>query len=434
MDFNETHPLLSGLTLETGLATRPAPGEAYLPRFERIEDMIKTMRPYLPVRCFHPEAITKSAKEFLEGFPGKVFYAVKANPSPYVIRRLVEAGVCRFDVASINEMALVHSVAPGAHMAFMHTIKNRESIRKAYFVYGIRDFAVDCTEELYKILEETNTAQDLSIHVRLSMPQDMSSHPLSKKFGASADEAVVLLNDAAKVAHKVGLCFHVGHLCYDHKQYSRALAYAAGVIKQAEVEIDVLDVGGGFARSFPGHEASLLSDYFSTLREGIASLNLPETCQIWGEPGLALVADSESLVVRVELRKGDSLYINDGTYGSLFDAAKYADKKRFPVTLVRLGRKSSTVLHAFEFYGPTCDSVDHMPGPFMLPKDAREGDWIIIGRQGAYGGVFQTTFNGFYSTLEAEITGQQPLVNKKRNKKLSSSVVATSKSSEILEQ
>lgn len=392
----------------------PEPG---LPRHASVDTMVKALRPNIPVRCLHPEAIAQSAQQFLEGFPGFVFYAVKANPNPYVIRQLYKAGIRRFDVASLNEIVSIRAMFPEAHLAFMHPIKNREAIRAAYFEHGVRDFAVDTFEELHKVLEETRSAADLSIHVRLAMPEDMAFHALSKKFGAPADMAVTLLQDAARVAHKVGLCFHVGHLCFDHRQYTRAIGYAADVIRTAGVELDVFNVGGGFARSFPGHEASNLDDYFTAIRDALKDLKLPKNCQVWGEPGLALVADGESLVVRVELRKGDALYINDGTYGSLFDSAKYADRKRFPVQLIRVGRKCSSVLQPFEFYGPTCDSIDHMPGPFMLPKDTREGDWIVIGRQGAYGYAMQTKFNGFHSDLQVEISNEAASLPKRRTRK-----------------
>ncbi|MBV8060912.1 MAG: type III PLP-dependent enzyme, partial [Alphaproteobacteria bacterium] len=341
-------------------------------RFGSVEEMVRSLRPSMPVRCFYPAAIDAAAAEFIEGFPGDILYAVKANPNTAVIARLFGAGVTRFDVASLQEIELVHGVSPDAFMAYMHPIKSRESIHAAYHTYGIRTFAIDCFEEMHKILEETQAATDLTLVIRLAMPDDMAHHALSKKFGAQADEAVLLLQDAAKVASKVGLCFHVGHLCTDHVQYRRAIDYAAKIIEQAGVELDVFDVGGGFARTFPGMEASALSDYFTTIKDGLATLHLPQGCKIWCEPGLALAADSESLVVRVELRKGNALYINDGTYGSLFDAAKYTDKKRFPVHLIRVSRKASQIMQPFEFYGPTCDSIDHMPGPFVLPKDARE--------------------------------------------------------------
>jgi len=406
MDYNEMQMGALAANPATGFATETP--EITLPRFASVEDMVKAVRPNLPVHCMHPEQLAKAAQAFLQGFPGRSFYAVKANPDPYVLQKLHAAGIRNFDVASLGEIKLVHGLFPAAHLAFMHPIKSREAIRAAYFIYGVRDFAVDTFEELHKILEETNCAADLSIHVRLAMPDDMAFHALSKKFGAPADIAVTLLQDAAKVSHKVGLCFHVGHLCFDHQQYARAISYAAEIIKAAGVELDVFNVGGGFARSFPGHEASALDDYFGVIRDSVKKLKLPKTCQVWGEPGLAMAADSETLVVRIELRKGDALYINDGTYGSLFDAAKYADKKRFTVQMIRVGRKCSTVMQPFEFYGPTCDSIDHMPGPFMLPKDAREGDWIAISHIGAYGRSFRTKFNGFHEDMQVEIDPSMP--------------------------
>jgi ornithine decarboxylase len=409
MDYRETSPVSGELV---GVNQQPAFDSeilaSSLPRFASIEDMVKALRPNEPVRCIHPDMIVQSAQEFLQGFPGLVFYALKANPNPHVIRRLWQAGVRRFDVASLNEIILIHGMFPDARMAFMHPCKNREAIARAYFEYGIRDFVTDSFEELYKILEETKTAADLSIHIRMGMPQDMSGHSLSKKFGASPEETVKLLQDSAKVANKIGLCFHVGHLCFDHTQYARAIGFAAEVIAQSGVELDVFDLGGGFARSFPGQEAPSLEDYFTTIRQELAKLRLPENCQVWGEPGLALTVDSESLVVRVELRKGNALYINEGTYGALFDAAGFRDQKRFPVQLIRVGKKCSSVMQSFELYGPTCDSIDHMPGPFMLPKDTREGDWIVIGRQGAYGYSMQTKFNGFYSDQQVEIDPKAP--------------------------
>jgi ornithine decarboxylase len=425
MEYSTNFPSVDDVIIPIDRTADDDPASNELPRFASIDDMVKTLRPNVPVRCIHPDAIASAAREFLDGFPGFAFYAVKANPNPHVLRHLYTNGIRRFDVASLNEISTLRGMFPDAHLAFMHPIKNREAIRRAYFEFGVRDFAVDTFEELHKILEETQAAADLSIHVRLAMPDDMAFHALSKKFGASADVAVTLLQDAAKVANRVGLCFHVGHLCFDHNQYARAIGHAADVIKTAGVELDVFNVGGGFARSFPGHEASALTDYFTVIRDSVKALKLPKNCQIWGEPGLALVADGESLVVRVDLRKGDALYINDGTYGSLFDAAKYADKKRFAVSLIRKGRKHSSVMHPFEFYGPTCDSIDHMPGPFMLPKDTREGDWIVISRQGAYGFAMQTKFNGFHSDAMVEISPNTAPQTRRRGRKPNLTLVAS---------
>lgn len=403
MNYNGALPTNGGLVTSTNRAQNASSYDSDLQRFSSIEEMVKALRPEQPVRCLHPKAFANAAKEFLAGFPGTTFYAVKSNPSPYALAQLYKAGIRHFDVASLKEIALLRDMFPDAFLTFMHPIKNRGAIRKAYFDYGVRDFAVDTFEELHKILEETKVAADLTIHVRMATSVDSGKINLSTKFGAASEMATTLLQDAAKVANKVGLCFHVGHLCLDKDAFANAISLAKTVIAASGVELDVFDVGGGFSRSFPGMDAPLLAEYFLTIKESLKALNLPKTCQVWSEPGLALASEGESLVVRVELRKGDFLYINDGTYGSLFDAAGHQMKKRFPVQLVRLGRKASNESHPFQFYGPTCDSIDVMPGPFMLPKDVREGDWIIIGNQGAYGSAMQTGFNGFDSALQVEI-------------------------------
>lgn len=403
MNYNEALPTAGNLVTSTAKTQRASLHDSDLQRFSSIEEMVKALRPEQPVRCLHPQAFAEAAREFLTGFPGTTFYAVKSNPSPYALAQLYKAGIRHFDVASLKEIALLREMFSDAFLTFMHPIKNRGAIRKAYFDYGVRDFAVDTFEELHKILEETKVAADLTIHIRMATSTDSGKINLSTKFGAPPDMAATLLQDAAKVANKVGLCFHVGHLCLDKQAFAEAIALAKTVIDASGVELDVFDVGGGFGRPFPGMEAPSLTDYFSIIKDSLRTLNLPKTCQIWSEPGLALAAEGESLVVRVELRKGDFLYINDGTYGSLFDAAGHQMQKRFPVQLVRPGRKANLELHPFQFYGPTCDSIDVMPGPFMLPKDVREGDWIIISNQGAYGSAMQTGFNGFDSTLQVEI-------------------------------
>ena len=404
MNYNDALTTAGTRMTVTKAARNESLHDMALPRFSTIEEMVKALRPEQPARCLHPKAFADAAHQFLTGFPGTTFYAVKSNPSPYALTQLYKAGIRHFDVASLKEIALLRDILPKAYLTFMHPIKNRGAIRKAYFEYGVRDFAVDTFEELHKILEETKVAADLTIHVRMATAGHQGKINLSSKFGATPEIAATLLHDAAKVANKVGLCFHVGHLCLDHEAFAHAIELARTVIATSGVELDVFNVGGGFGRSFPGMDAPPLSDYFTTIKNSLKTLDLPKSCQVWSEPGLALAAEGESLVVRVELRKGDFLYINDGTYGSLFDAAGHQMQKRFPVQLVRPGRKVSNELHPFQFYGPTCDSIDVMPGPFMLPKDVREGDWIIISNQGAYSSAMQTGFNGFDSSLQVEIS------------------------------
>jgi ornithine decarboxylase len=143
-----------------------------------------------------------------------------------------------------------------------------------------------------------------------------------------------------------------------------------------------------------------LADYVGAVERGFSEMMVHESTELWCEPGRALVAEGSSLLTRVELRKGDALYLNDGAYGSLFDAAHA--KWRFPVKLVRAD-ESDAPLKPFQLYGPTCDSLDQMPGPFWLPGDVGEGDYVEIGMLGAYGVAMATRFNGFGDLETAEV-------------------------------
>ncbi|MGE3624480.1 MAG: type III PLP-dependent enzyme, partial [Bdellovibrionales bacterium] len=408
MDYNEALPMAGTVVAnDTSLGIDTLDGG--LLRFASPEDMVKSLRPAQPVHCMHPEALTERAALFLEHFPGAALYAIKANPDPYVLQRLYAAGIRHFDVASLGEVKLVRGMFPNAHLAFMNPVKSREAIRAAYFEYGVRDFVIDTFEELHKILEETKVAADLGIVVRLGMPKGSAACELSGKFGCTPDVAVSLLRDADKVAHRTGISFHVGSQTLDPASYASAIRKAGEVIKEAGVRIDIFDIGGGFPIPHLGMDILPLTDYFDVIRQEIARLKLPKSCQIWSEPGRALSGTCTTLVVRVELRKGDVLYINDGSYGNMFEVCSMGWKNN--VSLIRPARKGGRKMPAkalmpFRFYGPTCDSVDHMAGPFMLPEDICEGDWIAIRGMGSYMAASQSRFNGFYSDFQVEISGE----------------------------
>jgi len=402
MDYNEALPM-AGVAVESRLGTEtPYSG---LSRFASVEDMVKTLRPAQPVHCMHPEALAERAAEFIQHFPGHTLYAVKANPDPYVLQRLHAAGIKHFDVASLGEVRQLRGLFPDAHLAFMNPVKSREAIRAAYFDYGVRDFVIDTFEELHKILEETKVAADLTIVVRIGMPKGSAACQLTGKFGCLPDVAVSLLRDADKVAHKVGLSFHVGSQTLDPNSYAAAIQKAGEVIRRSGVSMDIFDIGGGFPIPYLGMETPSLTAYFDVIKQEIAKLKLPKGCQIWSEPGRALSGTCSTLVVRVELRKGDVLYINDGSYGNMFEVCSMNWKNT--ASLIRPARKgrkpSPKALAPFRFYGPTCDSVDYMAGPFMLPEDICEGDWIAIRGMGAYMAASQSHFNGFYSDFQVEI-------------------------------
>ena len=379
-----------------------------------VADVVRELEPDVPLICTRPEELRKKARAFLDGFPGEVLYAVKCNPDAEVLGHLVEGGIRHFDAASMAEIRQVRSVFPDALIHFMHPVKARSAIRSAYFEHGVRDFVLDSFAELHKILAETKNAADLVLVVRLAMPKGQAVYDLSGKFGAKPGDAAQLLKACAKVAAKVGLSFHVGSQCVDPAAYGRALDLAGQVIAESGVALDVLDVGGGFPVAYADQQPQPLSHFFAAINRGVAKLDLPAHCRLWCEPGRALVAESQSVVVQVQAKKGGALYINDGVYGSLADAGA-AVGLRFPVRVIpqNTGRRSSGVrggrLRAFEFFGPTCDSADRMRGPFLLPSDIQVGDWIEIGQVGAYGRVLSTGFNGFDEILRATVDDRPPV-------------------------
>ncbi len=369
--------------------------------YSTVPKMVRKLRPEAPVHCLRPHVIEAAAKLFLANFPGEVMYSVKSNPEPLVLKYLWASGIRHFDVASVPEIDLVRKLLPQAEMCFMHPIKSREAIKKAYFEYGIRDFSLDSSEELQKILEMTGSARDLGLHVRLGLPKGTAAHDLSGKFGIAPEAAPALLKVARKVGKRLGLCFHVGSQCMDPESYRAAIKIVGEVLEKSKVKLDVLDIGGGFPSSYPGLVPAALDQYFSTICDAVKSLPIGKDCKLWCEPGRALVAEGGSVVVRVELRKNDALYINDGTYGSLFDGG--FPGLVYPVRLIRQSGRTTKKLAGFRFFGPTCDSLDAMKGPFMLPENVVEGDWIEIGQLGAYGATFQTKFNGFHSDHTVEV-------------------------------
>ncbi|AZS22838.1 MULTISPECIES: type III PLP-dependent enzyme [unclassified Caulobacter] len=366
-------------------------------------DLVRERSPERPVAMVRPDAVAVAARWFQAEFKGDVFYAVKANPSPWVIRELAKSGVRSFDVASLNEVELVAQEAPGSRMAFMHPVKSRAAISAAYFDHGVKTFSFDTHEELAKILDATGQAKDLNLIVRMGVQAEGAAYSLSGKFGVEMHNAPALLLAARRATQDLmGVSFHVGSQCMRPTAFQAAMAQASRALVRAGVLADVVDVGGGFPSIYPGMVPPDLSEYLAAIDRGFAEMMVHETTELWCEPGRALVAEASSLLVKVELKKGDALYLNDGSYGSLFDAAHM--KWPFPV---KLYRKSGEVveegLKPFRFYGPTCDSVDHMPGPFYLPESVDEGDYIEIGMLGAYGVAMNTRFNGFGETDTVEV-------------------------------
>ncbi len=358
-----------------------------------------------------PHAAARAAQFFAQRFPGTSMYAVKANPSPDLLRLLWANGITHYDVASIAEVRLVRALIPEATLCFMHPVKTPRAIAEAYHQHGVRTFSLDTLEELEKIVgacaaADGTPAGDLNLLVRLRVSSEHSELSLAAKFGVDLVDAAPLLQATRQHCDALGICFHVGSQAMTPFAYVQALDRVRAAIAQAAVTVDIVDVGGGFPSSYPGMEPPPLDDYFAIIHRHFEALPISYNAELWAEPGRALCAEYSSVVVRVEKRRGDELYINDGAYGALFDAA-HVDW-RFPVAA--LEDDLTQPLAGFAFYGPTCDDADYMKGPFQLPADIQAGDYIEIGMLGAYGAAMKTGFNGF-GAAQAVIVGDEPMAS-----------------------
>ena len=365
----------------------------------------EALTPSYPVYCLAPRLLEASARRFLEDFPGRVLYAVKCNPHPRVLQALYDAGIHHFDTASLPEIAQVREAFRNASAYFMHPVKSRAVIAMAYRAYGVKCFVVDHPAELAKVLDATG-GEGVAIVVRLKTPEVEALYNLSAKFGAEPALAAELLRQVQDEGLRPGLSFHVGSQCLSPDAYAQALAITGEVIEKSGVEPHILDVGGGFPIAYPGQKAPPIEDYVQAIKKGIEGLGLRNDCVLMCEPGRAIVANGCSLLVQVLLRKEDEIYINDGIYGSLSEMV--VARMRLPVRLIRLGGEPSAEMREFTVYGPTCDSVDVLPGTFRLPADVREDDWIEIGQIGAYSNAVATRFNGFFADTFVEVENGFP--------------------------
>ena len=370
-------------------------------KFNSVVELVKQLKPTEPVYCIRRKSIKISSKYFKDKFPGKVLYAVKTNPNPFVLKTIIESGINNFDIASIKEVEVIKKIDPKANCSYMHTVKSRENINEAYFKHGIKAFSLDTKDELIKIIESTNHAKDLELFVRVAVSNEHAEIDLSKKFGAISSEACGLLRLTKQYAKKIGLSFHVGSQCMHPISYAKGVAEIGNIIKRTRIIPDVINIGGGFPTIYPDLIPQSLECYFEEIKKALTNLKLSKLPEIICEPGRAIVAESGSTIVRVSLRKKQKLYINDGTYGTLFDAG--VPNIVYPSRLITNGRIVSKKLTSFDFYGPTCDSMDYMKGPFILPNNIKENDYIELGQLGAYGLTFRTDFNGLYSNNIFEV-------------------------------
>ena len=370
-------------------------------KFKTVDELVSQLKPEKPVYCIRKKPIHVASKTFQNKFPGKILYAVKTNPHPEVLKTIIESGIENFDVASIQEIKDIRAIKQNAKCSYMHTVKSRESIKEAYFDYNVKTFSLDTKDELIKILESTNQAKDLELFVRVAVSNEHAEIDLSKKFGALGSEASALLRLTKQYAKKIGLSFHVGSQCMHPISYAKGITEIGNIIKKTKILPNYINIGGGFPAIYPDLIPQSLDNYFEEIKKSLENLKLEKIPEIMCEPGRALVAESGSTIVRVNLRKKQKLYINEGTYGTLFDAG--TPNIVYPSRLIKSGKIISKKLTAFDFYGPTCDSMDYMKGPFLLPNNIKENDYIELGQLGAYGLTFRTQFNGYYSNEIYEV-------------------------------
>ncbi len=377
------------------------PSDVELPRFASVERLIERLKPIEPVYVLHPEKFRVAARRFLDAFPGDTLYAVKANPAPHVLDLVYASGIRHFDTASLPEIELVRGRFPDAHCHFMAPVRLPGAAKAAYGKHNVRDFVIDCDFELDKLLAETRGGRNLRVFVRVATPLGGAVLELSSKFGTTPADAARLLKRVAEAGATPAITFHVGSQCLSPFSYAQAIEMARRTEAMANVEIAALDIGGGFPGPYMGNDVPPYHWYFDTIKEALTTLPNSESVKLLCEPGRALIAEGMSLVTQVVLRKGDKLYINDGIYGSFDELTLPGWTADYHVSVFALDNKGRALTQpagqtAFRVYGPTCDTLDVLPRPLMLPETTGPGDFIVFDAIGAYSVAVRTTFNGFF--------------------------------------
>lgn len=374
--------------------------------FRDVPEMLRTLRPTDPVYCVYPHVYRATAREFLTGFPGRVLYAIKANGEPKVVRALIDAGIAHVDCASLQEIKDVRAISSEVRCYFMNPVRLRGAARTAQRDFGVRHFVVDHATGLEPLLREIDSERSV-IFVRLAVHHASAKVDLSSKFGANADETLALLQAVRDSGAEPALAFNVGSHVMSPDAYVHAIRVAIEVLEDLPFELRLIDIGGGYAKSYPGFAAPPIDDYFEAIR-GAATFSLTDDGELLAEPGRALAAPGMSAVVEVLLRKDDRLYINDGMYG-VFWELRYDGHERYPARVYRGAQPLAGVSRPFQLLGPTCDSDDRLRGLVDLPVDIGVGDYIEFGSIGAYSLSGRSKFNGFFSNLVVTIDSPESL-------------------------
>ena len=380
-------------------------------QYADVSTLLTTQSPKHPVYCIYPHVYLKTAKEFLAGFPGRVMFAVKSNPHPTVLGLLSDAGIRHFDCASLPEIELVDSVVSDAKKYFMTPVRIRGAAATAQEKHGVHHFLVDHLSGLSQLLTEIDPARSV-IFARMAVHHESAFEDLSARFGAPPAQIPELLQAIRDSGAEPALAFNVGSSVTDPEAYRYALSVTRSVLEELPFRLRLIDVGGGYPKSYPDFIVPRLDLYFEALAESAATLPLADGAEILGEPGRALAAPGMSAVVEILLRKDDHLFINDGMFG-IFWLLRIDGPDSFPVRAFRDGEPLDGETVEFRISGPTCDSTDTLPGLVPLPANMRSGDFLEFGNIGAYSIGGRTDYNGFYSDRIVTITSSSekpPLV------------------------
>ncbi len=356
-------------------------------------EFLKTQQPENPVLFFAPSVLQAMARRFMDGFPGLVTYAVKSNPGEEVIENLVAAGLRGFDCASPFEIELIRRLAPEAAINYNNPVRSRAEIR--YGVdHGVKSWSVDSQSELAKLIEMVPAA-GCEITVRFKLPVAGAAYNFGAKFGATEDVAVDLLKAVAAAGFIPSITFHPGTQCTDPAAWASYIREAAVIARRAGVKIARLNVGGGF----PNHRAAgilpQLEATFETIDRVTTEAFGDDRPDLICEPGRGLCGDAFILAARVKaVRDGTHVFLNDGVYGSLLELSQIGIIDRIEV-LDSMGIRRRGKVQGRICFGPTCDSVDRLPGDVPFPSDISEGDFVIVQAMGAYSTVTNSRFNGF---------------------------------------
>jgi ornithine decarboxylase len=356
-------------------------------------EYIRSVQPENPVLFFSPAALQAMARRFIDGFPGLVTYAVKSNPEEVVIENLSAAGIQGFDVASPFEMRMIRRLAPSAAMHYNNPVRSRAEIAVAVEI-GVQSYSVDSSSELEKLITLV-PPKGIEITVRFKLPVSGAAYNFGAKFGATVELATTLLKRVAEAGFIPSLTFHPGTQCTDPHAWESYIRAAAEIARDAGVQIARLNVGGGFPSHrlhgvVPQLEATFaLIDRVTT--EAFGEVRPALVC----EPGRALCGDAFLHAAKVKaVRDGTHVFLNDGIYGALAELPLVGVIDRIDVLRPDGSKRSGPLLPRIVF-GPTCDSVDRLPGDIALAADITEGDYVIFHGLGAYSTVTNTRFNGF---------------------------------------